>query len=145
MFAIHLLPFNLTNKHRLKRLPPFRYTFSYCAYICNKRKIFFCPKESIFTPLEMKSPSLRMYVQRTSRRKNNRCLGTCNSSLHRNGPQIAGPSASLDHAQQISVISLVSGITKKCFLRKESFLTEEFQNVYIGTPHPGSRALPLLH
>ena len=70
------------------------------------------------------------------------------SSLHRNGPQTAGPLASLDHAQQISVISLVSGITTpkiKRFLRKESFLTEEFQMVYIGTPHPGSRALPLLH
>lgn len=35
------------------------------------------------------------------------------SSLHRNGPQTAGPLASLDHAQQMSVISLVSGIKKK--------------------------------
>ena len=40
------------------------------------------------------------------------------SSLHRNGPQTAGPLASLDHAQQISVISLVSGITKKMLPKK---------------------------
>lgn len=36
--------------------------FVYLCFIHNKRKIVFCPKESIFTPLEVTSPPLRMHV-----------------------------------------------------------------------------------
>ena len=100
----------------------------------NKRKIFFCPKESIFIPLAMSSPPLRMHVLENF---------TKEELLVFRDMQLFIAQKWLQNCRTLSfLVSCPTNISnifshcdsKKCFLRKESFLTEEFQIVYVGAP-----------
>ena len=113
MFAIHLLPFNLINKHRLKRLTlSSTRSPTVCIYV-----LYMSQEEDLFLPQRINFHTLRSDITLIENASAENIMKEelpgfrdMHSSLHRNGPQTAGPSASLDHAQQISVISLVSGI-----------------------------------
>ena len=115
----------LINKHRLKRLPPFRYTFSYCLHICNKRKIFFCPKESIFTPLENDITLTENACTENITKEEQSVFRDMQFFIAQKWPPNCSTLSFLGSCPtNISNISS-QWDNKKCFLRKESFLTEK--------------------